>query len=188
MSGAKLSSAQQLLTEVFGYYKHKVTPFEATLWNRLIEEFGDAPIERFLSAHVQRSSFAPRVNEAMALLRPGAGDSMGAMLALQQAVSRIGPYNAPDFKDPAIALAVEDLGGWVSVNTQMPSEQDRFGFDAFFKKFDVAYRGATSRLAFQSATAPKLRGLHDLRSQVLALPGNPATDSRNIDSSPEVPR
>ncbi|MDL5034305.1 hypothetical protein QRD43_20555 [Pelomonas sp. APW6] len=173
-----LSSAQRLLTEVFGYYKHQATPFEATLWNRLIDEFGDPPIERFLSQHVQRSCFAPRVNDAMAVLNPGAGDSMSAMLTLHQAIARVGPYGVPDFSaDPAIAAAVADLGGWVVVNTQMPEASDRFAWDAFYKRFDVAYRGACGRLAFQSAAVPRLRGLHDVGSSVLALQSMSGADS-----------
>lgn len=161
--------AVHTLVEVLAYYKHQATDFEAMMWNRIIEQHGDGAVIAFLQAHVMRSQYAPKVNEALAMLQPGANNAAAAFMALTDGVARCGPYKAPAFEDPALVDAVVRMGGWAAVNEQMPSPQVRFDYEAYFKRFETAYQMACADLALRRPLHTQLLGLHDITRERLAL-------------------
>lgn len=156
------SKAMKALNEVMGYYAREMTELEAVGWIKLIGDFGDDAITRFLLTHMESSPFAPKLNEAIKMLDPGRRDSTSAYEELYRAVKSCGPYIAPEFKDPALAGAVILLGGWAQVNEQMPDSPGSFEDTAYRKRFDAMYSQACSDMVFNRQVASKLRGLHDL--------------------------
>lgn len=179
---SQVGGALAVLAEVMGYYKHQTTQFEARLWEGLIDDFGDEAITHYLMEHIKRSPFTPKVNEVIEALRPGYMSDQAAMEELVRAVARFGPYAAPTFDDPALVETVHLLGGWVVVNEQAPSAEARWDFEAYMKRFAVAYRTACANLALRRGAAAGLRGLHDLSVKPLALGVSPAA-SRGVDQS-----
>ncbi len=170
MAGNRMS-AREALVETFAYYKYEVTKFEAELWARIIDEYGDDAVLSFLQSHLRSSQFAPKVADAQRLLCPDKGNEEAAFLKLTQAVRRFGPYSAPRLDDPAIALAIASLGGWAAVNEQMPSPEARFDYEAFQRRFGAAYQIAVSEIAMRRAPRIKLRGLHALSAPERASVG-----------------
>ena len=153
-------SAREALVETFAYYKYEVTRFEADLWSRMIDEYGDDAVIAFLQSHLRASQFAPKISDAQRLLCPDKADEDAAFVRLTQAVRRSGPYAAPRLEDPALALAVVNLGGWAAVNAQLPTPEARFDYEAFHRRFAAAYRSALSDIALRRAPRVELRGLH----------------------------
>jgi len=165
-----MTDAKTVLAEVMGAYKNEMTSLEAALWMRMIEDFGDEAIVRFLIRHIETSSFAPKVNEAIAMLQPGRASSVAAFEELARGVKRFGPYVTPEFEDPAIAGAVLLLGGWVLVNEQLPDPKSRFDYDAFFKRFDAVYHQSCADLMLgRTCGNQALLGLHAQASTQTAL-------------------
>lgn len=162
-AGARGSSvsASEALVETFAYYKYEVTPFEADLWRLLIDEYGDASVVSFLSHHIRSSAFAPKVSDAQRMLNPARANADAAFLAVQEQVRLCGPYRDPSFADPAVTLAIARMGGWVAVNEQLPTPEQRFDLDAFQKRFEVAYQLSLAE-SRQGAPRLELRGLHAL--------------------------
>lgn len=169
-------TARHALIETFAYYKYQVTDFEASLWSRLIDEYGDEAVKAFLQAHVCASNFAPRIADAQKLLSPERGNEEAAFLRLMQEVKRSGPYADPAFADPALAAAVVHMGGWATVNEQLPDPHARFDFDAYQKRFQAAYQLARAEQMSAPSRAVQLRGLHALgqASQALRIQAEPA--------------
>ena len=160
-----ISPAMTALVEVLGYYKHQATAFEAQMWANVIAEVGDGAVIKFLQAHVQKSSFAPKVNEAMAMLRPGANNAAAAFEQLAQAVERVGPYNAPEFADAALVQAIHGLGGWAQVCEQLPGPGQRFDREAYFKRFEVCYQAGSATVLLDGPKPEPLRGLHAITNE-----------------------
>lgn len=153
-----------LLEEISAMNKHVPTDLEADLWQEVIRECGPTAVARALRDHVGRSAFMPKPGEIRAYL--GASGTTTSALAwelVREAVRSVGPYSSPAFVDPAIVLAITKLGGWVAINECMQDPQtDRFGYDALFKRFDVAFGAARADIVRNAAPVPLLRGLHSL--------------------------
>jgi hypothetical protein len=154
------------MVEVFAYYRYVVTDFEASIWNKLISEYGDHAVVAFLQEHVRTSTFAPKISDAQRLLSPVGGNEEAAFLRLTEEVRRRGPYGNPRFEeDPAIAVAVSHLGGWATLNAEMPDPGARFDYEAYQRRFAAAYQLARSQqmvLGGPNAPRVKLSGLHSL--------------------------
>lgn len=164
-----MSPAMTALVEVLGYYKHQATAFEAQMWANVIAEVGDDAVIKFLQAHVQKSSFAPKVNEAMSMLRPGANNAAAAFEQLAQAVERVGPYNAPEFGDAALVQAIHGLGGWAQVCEHLPGPGQRFDREAYFKRFEVCYQAGSATVLLEGPKPEPLRGLHAITNDTNKL-------------------
>ena len=139
-------SARDAFAQVAGYYRHEPTLFEVGSWDRLINEFGDEAVSRFLFRHMERSSFMPKVNEALELLDPHRGSDMQLLERLRDLVCIYGPYKTPVLADKSMALAISKLGGWVKVNEDLPDPSNDFLYSAYFKRFQAARREAEASL------------------------------------------
>lgn len=163
-------SAREALVETFAYYKYEVTRFEADLWSRIIDEYGDEAVLSFLQVHLRQSQFAPKVSDAQRLLCPGRANEDAAFLSLNAAVRRWGPYGSPHFDDPAIALAVVHLGGWPAVNEQLPSPAAAYDFETYKRRFSAAYQVAVAEQTLHGVSSFRLKGLHALGSPTSVAP------------------
>lgn len=168
------SPAQFSLSEVMGMTNHKVTALEASLWNRLIETYGDDAILAFLSDHVLNGTgFAPRPSDAQKMLNPGNSDSQVAFSELVRAVKTVGPYATPAAlnESPVLVAAVHHLGGWAHICNTMPDAiGNRFEFDGFQKQFDAAFRLAASRVKIHGEQPKPLLGAVKAALQVTWVP------------------
>jgi hypothetical protein len=167
----QLSPGQRRLAQVMGMMNHELTELETELWQRLIDTYGDDAILRFLSEHVLRSKFAPRPAEAFELLSPGDNDSQVAFAQLVRAVKTVGPWETPAElnSNPVLMAAVQQMGGWASVNQTMPSTETPYDFAAFQKRFDAAFRLASSQVKIHGVKPERLLGAvdaHRLTSQL----------------------
>lgn len=153
---------KRLLSEICTYYKHAPTDMEADLWMITVREFGAGPVKRALMDHVGRSEFMPKIGEIRtALGAAGTGNSFAAFEQVRLLVERVGPYLSPQFDDPAIGLAILDMGGWVYINETMPCPVNaRFDYESMAKRFAVAYEAARARLTRGDAQPVALRGIH----------------------------
>jgi hypothetical protein len=175
-----MSPAQVSLSEVMGMTNHKVTALEVELWQRLIDTYGDAAIQRFLAEHVLMSDFAPRPSNAQKMLAPGDTDSQIAFAQLVRAVKNVGHMSTPTELNshPVLMAAVQHMGGWASVCNAMPATDRRYEFEGFQKQFDAAFRLASSRVKIHGEMPKPLVGII-AASRQLALghaSGSPALE------------
>jgi hypothetical protein len=181
-----MSQAQQyathgaaILAEVFSSYGYVPTQFEAGLWKMLVAQHGEQALARFLQHHLLNSPFPPKLSDAQRMLSPISGNGEAAFLRLIEEVRLRGPYCSPQFDDePAIALAVEQLGGWAAINEQLPDPLARFDYEAFQRRFVVAYQLALSKQVVQDANPSRvqLRGLHALSAPQGSQASEPRRD------------
>lgn len=161
--------AGRILAEVMGIYGRSMTELEGNLWKRIIANFGDEAVKRFLSKHLETSVFAPKPADAVAALRPGQGSAVAAFEELLRKVIAIGPYRSPKFDDPAIGGAVMLLGGWVAVNEQMPDPMNRRDYEAYFTRFEALYQQSKANLMMSNSEEPvRVLGLHSKQHQLAA--------------------
>jgi hypothetical protein len=177
-----VSSAFVVLSEVMGLYGRDMTSLETELWPKMIKEFGDEAIIRFLAKHVEKSVFAPKPAEVMQALRPSQDNSSSAFEELYRKVVKVGPYGSPVFEDPAIAGVIVLLGGWVKVNEQMPDPTaSRFDYEAYAKRFDVLYKQSNANLMLGKGHLQPILGMHDPRLRLQA----PSSLALAIEAKPE---
>ena len=158
--------AKTAVAEVIGgYYKQDMSQFEVMMWLRLIHEFGDAPVVKFLMEHMRRCQFAPKVNEAIQALAPTAAGAAVAYQELERLVEANGPYVTPELP-PALALVVDRLGGWVRVNQTLPDSRETFAAQAYYRQFEALYNHVVASLERGDAgEAPRLLGLHEVSAR-----------------------
>lgn len=173
-------NVHKLLAQVGGYYRHDMSDFDSMMWARAIDLYGDMPVKRFLVHHIEsagpKEDYFPKIAAFFRFVDPGANNAIAAFEELREQVSRCGPWRSPVFKSQAIVLAVQAMGGWVQVNRELPSpEADRFGYEAYFKRFEAAYAVACSRAALMDgAKADRLLGLHSLKALERRSSSSPA--------------
>lgn len=172
-----LSPGAEALTEVMSYYKHEMTGLEVAAWWRLLDEFGDNAIVAFVQMHMQISTFRPVLAEALKFLDPSSRNPTAAYEELARTVRSCGPYQAPVFNDAAMARAVVLLGGWLTVNQQMPAQDGNFESSAYMKRFDAMYAQAISDVMLKRSVDAKLCGLHDLSNKPALIESSGRTGS-----------
>lgn len=159
-----LAAVEKLLSETCTYYKHVPTDMEGDLWMLAVREFGALPVMRALMEHVGNSAFMPKIGEIRkALGATSANTGLHAFELARAEVERVGPYESPEFQDPAIGLAIQEMGGWVWLNETMPSpEHRRADYESMAKRFGVAYETARVRLNRGEVGPVQCKGLHQI--------------------------
>lgn len=173
-------SIERLLEDIFNYYGKPVTEFEGSLWMRLVEQYGEDSIRLFLMTHIGRSTFAPKINEAMDILAPGANSAPAAFLELSEVVRLTGHWDSPTFSSPVIVDAVIRMGGWAQVAQQMPAPGERFEYESFRKRFEVAYQVASATAVVKGPTQERLLGQHAIGRQQILLANATVEASRRL--------
>lgn len=165
MTTFQSKDAKIVIAHVMGLYSRELNKFESNLWNSIIADFGDESVIRFLIRHCETSVFAPKPAEANLALRPGANNSMAAFEMLARAAKNFGPYRNPRFDDPAIAGAVVLLGGWITVNEQLPDPTSRFDYESYYKRFDAVYKQSCANILLGNGYSQPLLGLHSVNNK-----------------------
>jgi hypothetical protein len=149
MTESEQSACDAALTEIMGMYGHSMTGFEAQIWATIIDRVKPSAFQAFLQQHVLTSKFAPKPADAAAALALGGADSQQAYALLERYVAKCGPYASPDIADPVLVATIHQLGGWATVNEQMPSFNDTFALKAFKDRFESAFRLASHEVCIQ---------------------------------------
>lgn len=138
--------ALRSLAEVAGMYRHELTEFEMSVWLRIVEA---VPLEQFmgfLRNHVASSPFAPKPSDASKAFDL-AVDPDSAYVKLARMVREVGPYESPELPDdPVLVTAVLLMGGWATVNEQMPDPMNSFAVKAFRERFDACFIQAVNQV------------------------------------------
>lgn len=172
MSGddkSQLDNAKRVLAQVMGYYNREMMDFESALWLQMMSDFGGAAVVNFLIKHVETSVFAPKAAEARLALAPGAGNALAAYEDLRRLVAEVGPYASPQFEDSAMAGAVMQLGGWAKVGEDFPDHTERFAYEAYFKRFELAYKQSCSDWMRGVGYSKPLIGIHEIENKATQL-------------------
>lgn len=155
-------NADKALVDVMAYYRRELTILEGIGWAKIINDFGDQAVVDFLLAHMELNDFAPKLSEALKVFAPGRKNPTAAYEELQRAVREYGPYRSPIFADPALPRAVILMGGWLTVNEQLPPADGSFESGAYLKRFEAMYAQANSDVLFQREVNSKVCGIHDM--------------------------
>lgn len=164
-----------LITDVLGFYGQTTSPFALQVWLQACEGHEVEQVRRALGRHAtdpERGQFAPKPADLVRELRGTHTDrSLLAWGKLHEAMQRVGAYTSVVFDDPAIHVAVEDLGGWPricrSTVEELPHLQRRFcqSHRAYSTRPDTAYpprlvgeHEATNRLGGKRIAPPTYVG------------------------------
>lgn len=187
MQSADKPAFKALLTDVMAFYRQDVSKFALTVWWQACERFEIEQVRKAMTAHAmdpERGQFAPKPADIVRQLQGTHTDrSLMAWGKVFEAMARVGAYSTVVFDDACIHLAIEDMGGWVSLcrstNDELPFVQ---------KRFCDTYKAYSSRQD-RPKHPPMLIGAHDAenakrgyRSQAPALIGNPAAAQAVIQS------
>ena len=124
----------RLITDVLAFYRQDVSEFALHVWWQACEQFELEQVSKSLTAHAMdpdRGQFAPKPADMVRVLRGTLVDrSLIAWGKVLDAIMRVGAYQSVAFDDPAIHIAITDMGGWTQVcrsNTDdLPHLQRRF--------------------------------------------------------------
>lgn len=125
------------LQQVMSAKRYEVTPFEADIWNGIIDSVSEARFMAFLKHHYLTSPFAPQPSDATKFLDTSANSKM-ALINLQALVKDLGPWREPNTSDPILIGTINLLGGWAKVNEDMPNPNS-LDFKRFSERFDACF-------------------------------------------------
>lgn len=151
------ATPEGLLAEMARLYRYDLSEFEATLWvTQVFNRYPSEAVMRALLAHMgsggRDSAFMPKFGDILARLAPPLDVS-----SIVDAVKRFGPYKVPAITDPTLRLAIEKMGGWVRVCSEMPDSSTRsIDFDRYMKRLDAALAQARNAIEVHGAQAPQL--------------------------------
>lgn len=175
-----------ILTDALSFYGQAPSPFAIGVWWQACEQFEIEQVGKALTAHAMdpdRGHFAPKPADLVRVLRGTLADrSLIAWGKVLDAIMRVGAYQSVAFDDPAIHIAITDMGGWTQVcrsNTdELPHLQRRFCelHRAYSLRPDTPYPAqlvgvheAENRHAGKQVAAPMLIGDPNRAQQVLQL-------------------
>lgn len=124
----------QLLTDALAFYRQDVSRFALDVWWAACENFELEQVSKALTAHAMdpdRGQWAPKPADLVRVLRGTLVDrSLIAWGKVLDAIQRVGAYQSVAFDDPAIHVAITDMGGWPQVcrsnADDLPHLQRRF--------------------------------------------------------------
>lgn len=155
----------ELLSDVYSAYGKDVSGFVLNAFWESLKRFDFHAVARAFSAHYSNpdnGQFAPKPGDIVRIIDGGSGDrALMAWVKVDKAIRRVGPYQSVVFDDPIIHAVLDDMGGWIALNST-PSEKDlEFRQNEFLKR----YRGylITGRVPDYQ---PKLIGIADMDNQL----------------------
>lgn len=134
MTPADRKAFAVLVKDALAYYRQEATTFTLDVWWGACQRFDLEQVTTAIHRHAvdpERGQFAPKVADIVRQLQGTHTDrSLVAWGKVLDSASRVGAYSSVTFDDPVIHLAIEDLGGWITVcrtNTdELPHLQRRF--------------------------------------------------------------
>lgn len=139
----------ELLTDAMAFYRQNVSSFALSVWWQACERYEFEQVSKAITAHAmdpERGQFAPKPADLVRLLQGTNTDrSLIAWGKTLDAMQRVGAYASVCFDDPAIHVAIEDMGGWPklcrSTFDELPHVQRRFcdTYKAYAARGDFTY-------------------------------------------------
>lgn len=134
MNATQRPEFARLITDVLAFYRQDVSAFALGVWWQACEGFEFEQVAKALTAHAMdpdRGQFAPKPADLVRVLRGTLVDrSLIAWGKVLDAIIRVGAYTSVAFDDPAIHIAITDMGGWTQVcrsnQDDLPHLQRRF--------------------------------------------------------------
>jgi hypothetical protein len=140
----------EALSEVMGMYRYEASPFEGQVWQRIMCSVPPERFLRFLQQYVATSNgFPPKPNDATKALEL-AIDPEGAYAQVERLVREYGPYTEPPINDPVLITTVLYMGGWVTLNEQMPDPSAGFAVKNFRDRFNAAFTQAVNAVRIRN--------------------------------------
>lgn len=163
MDRSEMPEFQGLLTQAMAFYRQDVSPFALSVWWEACKGFSLEQVRKAMTAHAmdpERGQFAPKPADMVRLLQGTNTDrSLIAWGKVLQAIQRAGAYTSVVFDDPAIHLAITDMGGWVKV---CRSEVDEL--QHVERRFCAAHKAYAGRT--DTPFPPKLIGEHEQQNLI----------------------
>lgn len=153
------SVQQAALKEVLSAARYEATEFEARVWLNIMASVPKDKFLAFLQHHYQTSPFAPKPSDATKYLDTAINPEM-AFQRLTTLVASVGPWKAPDLSDPILTQTIHLMGGWASVNEQMPAVSETRLHRDFKDRFEACFNMAVGQVRIEGLLAPEpLRAL-----------------------------
>lgn len=170
-----ITAFQALLTDAMAFYRKDLSKFALSVWWEACKSFDLEQVRKAITAHAmepEQGRFAPMPADIVKQLHGTKTDrSLMAWSLVYAAISQHGAYASVKFADPAIQLAIHDMGGWVKLCTGETSE-----LEFAQKRFCDFYRSYTGRTDLREI--PALTGIHDQDPRSIGRPpvviGQPA--------------
>lgn len=163
MQRSEMPEFQSLLTQVLAFYRQDASKFAIAVWWEACKAMTLDQVRQAMTAHAmdpERGQFAPKPADLVRMTHGTAADrSLIAWGKVLQAMQRAGAYASVVFDDPAIHLAITDMGGWPKV---CRSELDEL--QHVERRFCAAHRAYAART--DTPWPPKMLGVHEQDNQV----------------------
>lgn len=163
----------EALAQTLSAWRYEATEIEAAAWRQIMIA---TPVDRFkayLSQHLLAGNgFPPKPSDAARALQLVV-DPDAAYVQLERLVREGGPYAEPAIDDAVMVQAILLMGGWVTLNEQMPDPQNTFAVKAFRERWTACFNQAVSavRIRGEVPTQPLLSlSTKRLASRQLAAP------------------
>lgn len=139
----------QYLSSLCGRTNQTLTEDEALDWQqKVFTQYRDDQVLAALSTHANRSQFRPQIADVLKLL--GAPVTRGASAALSnlnRLVRKYGPYRSPQIDDTPLAMAIEELGGWLQVCQMLPDPaSNEMQYEKFTRRFGQVYEFCSNQV------------------------------------------
>ena len=152
----------ELITEVLAFYGQDVSRFALLVWLQACDGRSVEEVRRALGRYAtdpERGHFAPKPADLVRELQGTQTDrSLVAWGTVNAAMQRVGAYESVVFDDPAIHIAIEDIGGWVAICRSDVDELPHLQ-----RRFCASHRAATS---MPGAHPPRLIGEHEAANRL----------------------
>lgn len=144
------NNARAMLAEMASMYRYELTDFESMMWEaQVFSQHSDDVVMRALLDHMETpgkdAQFMPHYGKIKNKLEPVLG-----FLEIESAVRTGSPYKVPDIHDPVVVEAIQCMGGWAKVCSEMPDARERpIDYDRYLKRFEVALVAARNKVNVQ---------------------------------------
>jgi hypothetical protein len=163
MDRNEMPEFQALLTQAMAFHRQDVSPFALSVWWEACKGFSLEQVRKAVTAHAmdpERGQFVPKPADMVRLLQGTNTDrSLVAWGKVLQAIQRVGAYTSVTFDDPAINLAIVDMGGWVKV-----CRSDMDELPHVERRFCAAHKAYAARS--DTPFPPKLVGEHEQQNLI----------------------
>lgn len=160
-----------LLPQVCAFYRQDFSKFLGGVWIAAMEQFTFDEVKHAIERHTMNpdsGQFMPKPADVVKMLGGTSADvALAAWSKVERAIRSIGQYQSVVFDDALIHRVIDDMGGWVKVN----SYQDEKAFEFAAREFQTRYRGFSMR-GEVPPFARVMVGLADAENARLGLSGS----------------
>lgn len=114
MELSRYNDFTKIIEKISKVYGRSLSPDVLELWIECLKPFAFEPVREALGQFVQTESRMPVPADILKILQwTGEDRALSALVKVETAVRRHGPYATVVFDDPGIHVAISGLGGWI---------------------------------------------------------------------------